>query len=111
VELIHRRGPAWGLFVTVLLLGCIGVVMVYSASAVVAQAQYHDSAWFLKRQLLYTVLGLVAMSVAWRLHYDKLRALTLPLLGLTLLTSSWCSSRTSAGRRAGRAAGCRSADP
>ncbi len=86
MELIHRRGPAWGLFVTVLLLGCIGVVMVYSASAVVAQAQYHDSAWFLKRQLLYTVLGLVAMSVAWRLHYDKLRALTLPLLGLTLLT-------------------------
>jgi cell division protein FtsW len=83
VELIHRRGAAWGLFLTVLLLSCIGVVMVYSASAVVAQAQYHDSAWFLKRQLLYTILGLVAMSVAWRLHYERLRAITVPLLLLT----------------------------
>ena len=85
MELIHRRGAAWGLFVTVLLLSCVGVVMVYSASAVVAQAQYHDSAWFLKRQLLYTVLGLVAMSVAWRLHYARLRAVTVPLLALTFL--------------------------
>ena len=85
MELIHRRGAAWGLFITVLLLSCVGVVMVYSASAVVAQAQYHDSAWFLKRQLLYTALGLAAMSVAWRLHYERLRAITLPLLALTFL--------------------------
>jgi len=85
VELIHKRGAAWGLFLTVLLLSCIGIVMVYSSSAVVAQAQYHDSAWFLKRQLLYTAIGLVAMSVAWRLHYAKLRQVTLPLLAFTFV--------------------------
>jgi len=86
VDLIHKRAAAWGLFVIVLTLGSIGIVMVYSASAVVAQAQYHDSAWFLKRQLLYTAIGLAGMSVAWRLHYAKLRLATLPLLALTCVS-------------------------
>ena len=84
MELIHRRGPAWGLFVTALALTCIGVVMVYSASSVAAQAQFHDGAFFLTRQLIYTVLGLAAMSVAWNLHYLKLRRWTVPLLVLTV---------------------------
>jgi cell division protein FtsW len=84
MDLIHRRGAAWGLFTIVLLLTCIGIVMVYSASSVAAQAQYHDGTWFLKRQLLYEALGLVAMSAAWRIHYVRLRRLTLPLLAATL---------------------------
>jgi cell division protein FtsW len=84
VDLIHRRGAAWGLFTIVLLLTCIGIVMVYSASSVAAQAQYHDSTWFLRRQLLYEAIGLVAMCVAWRIHYVQLRRLTLPLLAGTL---------------------------
>src|SRR5579864_2665284 len=84
MDLIHRRGAAWGLFTIVLLLTCIGIVMVYSASSVAAQAQYRDGTWFLKRQLLYEVLGLIGMSAAWRLHYVRLRALTFPLLVATL---------------------------
>jgi cell division protein FtsW len=86
MELIHRRSAASGLFLTVLVLTCIGIVMVYSASSVAAQAAVQDGAFFLKRQLLYTVIGLVAMAVAWRLHYAKLRRLTLPLLGVTVIT-------------------------
>lgn len=85
MELIHRRSAAWGLFLTVLALTSIGVVMVYSASSVAATAQFHDSAWYLKRQLLYALVGLAAMSVAWRVHYAKLRRITLPLLGVALL--------------------------
>jgi cell division protein FtsW len=85
MELINRRSAMWGLFVTALALTCIGVVMVYSASSVVAQAQFRDGAFFLKRQLAYAVIGLAAMSVAWKVHYVKLRRWTVPLLGLTLL--------------------------
>jgi cell division protein FtsW len=85
MELIHRRGAAWGLFLTVLALTSIGIVMVYSASSVGAQAQFRDSAWYLKRQLMYAAVGLVAMSVARRLHYAKLRRVTLPLLAVTLV--------------------------
>lgn len=86
MDLIHRRGAAWGLFTIVLLLTCIGIVMVYSASSVAAQAQYHDGSWFLKRQLMYEVLGLAGMSVAWRIHYVRLRRVTLPLLLAALTT-------------------------
>ncbi len=86
MELIHRRGAAWGLFLTVLALTSVGIVMVYSASSVASQAQFHDSAWFLKRQLMYAVVGLVSMSIAWRLHFEKLRRVTLPLLAVTCVT-------------------------
>jgi cell division protein FtsW len=85
MELIHRRSPAWGLFGVVLALQCVGIVMVYSASSVAALAQFHDSAWFLKRQLLYSALGLSAMLVAWKIHYARLRRFTLPVLGITLV--------------------------
>jgi cell division protein FtsW len=86
VDLIHRRGAAWGLFTIVLLLTCIGIVMVYSASSVAAQAQYHDGSWFLKRQLLYELIGLAGMLAAWRIHYVRLRRFTFPLLLGTLVT-------------------------
>jgi len=86
MDLIHRRGAAWGLFTIVLLLTCIGIVMVYSASSVAAQAQYRDSTWFLKRQLVYGALGIIGMTVAWRIHYVRLRRLTFPLLLVTLAT-------------------------
>lgn len=85
MDLIHRRGAAWGLFTIVLFLTCIGVVMVYSASAVAAQAQYHDGTWFLKRQLLYEAVGLAGMLLAWRIHYVRLRRLTFPVLAGTLV--------------------------
>jgi cell division protein FtsW len=84
MDLIHRRPPAWEVFLTTLVLTCIGIVMVYSASSVAAQAQYHDAAYFLKRQILYAMIGLAAMSVAWKMHYAKLRAWTVPVLALAL---------------------------
>ena len=85
MDVIHRRAASGGLFLTVLPLVCIGIVMVYSASAVAAQSQFRDSAWFLKRHVIYALIGLLAMSVAWRLHYVRLRGLTLPLLGVALV--------------------------
>ena len=84
MELIHRRAPAWELFLTALGLTCVGIVMVYSASSVAAQAQYHDAAYFLKRQILYAAIGLAVMSVAWKIHYVKLRAWTVPLLAAAI---------------------------
>jgi cell division protein FtsW len=85
MDLIHRRAPAWEVFLTALFLTCIGIVMVYSASSVAAQAQYHDAAYFLKRQIVYAVIGLAAMSVAWKVHYARLRAWTVPMLVVAVL--------------------------
>jgi cell division protein FtsW len=52
---------------TLLLLG-LGIVMIYSASAIRAQERFGDAAFFLKKQALYALLGLVAM--AWAMGRD-----------------------------------------
>jgi cell division protein FtsW len=59
------------LLAVTLVLVTIGLVMVYSTSAVVAQARYGDSLYFLKRQALWAGLGLLAM---WSMRYMPYRA-------------------------------------
>ncbi|HEX7056036.1 MAG TPA: stage V sporulation protein E [Bacilli bacterium] len=54
---------------TLLLLG-IGVVMVYSASAVLALHDFGDRFYYLKRQLLFAVLGVMAMYLAMNANYQ-----------------------------------------
>ena len=49
------------LFIATLLLVCASVVIVYSASAVLADQRYHQPYLFLTKQGLWTMLGL-AMS-------------------------------------------------
>ncbi|MGH7370143.1 MAG: putative lipid II flippase FtsW [Candidatus Methylomirabilaceae bacterium] len=53
--------------VSLLLLG-IGVVMVYSSSAIKAQQKFGDPLLFLKKQLLWAVVGLALM--VWAMHRD-----------------------------------------
>jgi len=62
-----------------LTLVAIGVIMLYSATAVMAEKspKYNDSTWFLKRQLVWVLLGIAAMIVTARVPYtfwDRWRA-------------------------------------
>ncbi|MED1796904.1 stage V sporulation protein E [Brevibacillus nitrificans] len=57
------------IFATLFLLG-IGIVMVYSASAIVAQkAPFNDPYFFAKRQLIFALLGITAMYVTMNIDY------------------------------------------
>jgi len=58
--------------VTAALLG-FGLVMVWSASSVLAQEHHGNAYHFLLKQALWAAIGLVAMSVALRIDYRKLR--------------------------------------
>jgi cell division protein FtsW len=69
----------------VLLLLSLGVVMVYSASAVYASARLGDGLWFFKRQALGAALGLTALLATLKLGYRRLEALAVPFLLLALL--------------------------
>jgi cell division protein FtsW len=69
----------WLFGVAVVLLSA-GVVMVYSASAIVAADRFHDPYFFLKRQLFWALLGSAAMLAAVRMDYRRLEALVLPAL-------------------------------
>jgi cell division protein FtsW len=63
-----------------------GVVMVFSASAVVAGNRFHDPWYFLKRQVAWLVVGLLVMHVVSRIDYRIWKKLAIPLLcGATLL--------------------------
>ncbi len=72
------------LLLCVLILLSVGVVMVYSASSVEAYAIYHDAAYFLKRQIVWALLGLVVMLVLARVPYENWARWSIPLFGFTL---------------------------
>ena len=56
-------------------LTCIGVVMVYSSSAIMAAERFHDGFYFLKRQLAYALVGFIMMAVATYFKYQNWRKL------------------------------------
>ena len=64
----------------VLMLAAFGMVMVFSSGAVFAARRYGDSTYFLKREIVYAIIGLGAMSVAVRVDYSLYRKLAYPLL-------------------------------
>src|SRR6185436_14115802 len=60
------------LFSATIGLALFGVVMVYSASAVIAQQENHSQFHYLIKQGVWTSIGLVAMFVAMNFDYQKL---------------------------------------
>ncbi len=72
------------ILVAALALVCIGMVMSYSASCVLAQEKFGDPFHFIKRQSLFALLGLVFMFFAMNLPYEKYRLLVYPALILSL---------------------------
>jgi cell division protein FtsW len=67
--------PDYGLFVVVLVLLGLGVVMVYSASAILATDRFRDAHFFLKKQLFWAVLGLGVMWGVMAVDYRRWRPL------------------------------------
>ncbi|MBI3599398.1 MAG: putative lipid II flippase FtsW [Nitrospinae bacterium] len=63
----------------------IGIVMVYSASAVVAMEKFGDPQFFLKRHIMWVMLGLVSMIAIMRVDYRELRRFTYPLLVVSII--------------------------
>ena len=66
-------------------LALVGLVMVFSASAVVAGKRFHDSWYYLKRQLAWLAFGLMILHVVSQVDYIWWKRLALPLLGLIIV--------------------------
>jgi cell division protein FtsW len=75
------------LFAGTVALALFGVIMVYSASAVVATTENHNQYFYVARQGVWTIIGLLAMWVGMRFDYGRLRneKLAFGLLALTLV--------------------------
>ena len=67
------------LLVTLLLLG-IGLIMVFSASFVLAEENSGDPYYFLKRQALWIGFGLIGLYIFSRINYLKLKRYSLLIL-------------------------------
>jgi cell division protein FtsW len=61
------------LFISTLLLLGASIVMVYSASALVALERFNQPYLFVTRQAMWTVLGLAIMAIAMRVDYRTYR--------------------------------------
>jgi len=75
------------LFTVTMLLVFVGLVMVFSASAVMARDRFGSPYAFLSKQLIWAAAGLVAMVVGMRVDYRRYKhpALVFSLLGITTL--------------------------
>jgi cell division protein FtsW len=75
------------LFTVTMLLVFVGLVMVFSASAVMARERFGSPYAFLAKQLIWAVAGLVAMVIAMGVDYRRYKhpALVFSLMGFTTL--------------------------
>jgi cell division protein FtsW len=72
------------LFPVLFLVG-IGIVMVYSASSAIAVKKFGSDYYFLKKQALFAVVGIVALVGCRHIPYTVYRPLAYPLLAVSVL--------------------------
>jgi len=77
--------PDKWLFAATIGLALFGVVMVYSASAMLALSEHHGHFYYVIKQAIWTAIGLVAMIAAMQFDYNRLRDRRI-VYGLLLLT-------------------------
>lgn len=82
---VRPKSPDFIIFFAVISLLAIGVVMVYSSSAVSAYVNFQDSFYFLKRQIIWVLLGLVAMVFTMNIDYHAWGKLSKPVLIVTII--------------------------
>ncbi|MGE5395935.1 MAG: putative lipid II flippase FtsW [Chitinophagales bacterium] len=81
-----REGPPdFILFIVTLILLCIGLIMVSSASAVTAGYRLDNPYFFMKKQVLWVALGIIVMIITMRVNYEKLRELSLPAIIIAIV--------------------------
>src|ERR1035441_3107876 len=69
-----RAGVDKWLFFTTVLLIVAGLAMVYSASAVVAQARYQSGFTFVGKQAIWAALGVLAMLLLSHIDYTHYKS-------------------------------------
>ena len=76
-----QRVPAdHTLLAVTMILALLGLVMVFSASAIVAGNRFQDPGFFLKRQIAWFAFGLLLMHLASRVDYMVWKKLSVPIL-------------------------------
>lgn len=80
------RGVRRSLFLIVMVLLAVGVVMIYSASAIYAYEKMGDSLYYLKRHLFYIAVGLLLMLGVMSADLKDIRRLAKPVMAAAVFT-------------------------
>ncbi len=87
-----RRPTVPGLDLTllflVLLLLILGLVLLYSTSAYNGRVKFHDTAFYFKKQLFATTLGLLALYLVSQMDYHAIARLAWPVYITSIILST-----------------------
>lgn len=84
-ESVRRNSDLLLLLITLMLMG-IGLVMLYSASSILAEERFGDGMYFVKRQVFFSLAGLVLLIFTKNIPYALYRRLVYVILILSLLS-------------------------
>ena len=73
------------LLITIIVLLCIGIIMVSSASSYSALANYDNSNYFLTKQLGFAIFGVICMLIISTIDYRKYKKISYLFFGLALI--------------------------
>jgi cell division protein FtsW len=76
IEMIDRSRPDYLLFLTAAGLMIIGVVMIYSASAILALDRFGSTTFFVKKQIVWGIITLLVILALTRVDYHRLEKLS-----------------------------------
>ncbi len=69
--MIDKSKPDYLLLLIVIVLISVGTVMVYSASAILADDKFHSSTFFIKKQILWAGISLILIFALTKIDYHK----------------------------------------
>ncbi len=72
------------ILITVLLLISVGVLTVYSASAILSNERYHDSYFFLKKEIIFALVAIGLLFTTMKIDYHKYWKMVYPFMFVTL---------------------------
>ncbi|MCK4536381.1 MAG: FtsW/RodA/SpoVE family cell cycle protein, partial [Desulfuromonadales bacterium] len=75
-----KQGTDNSMLLLAVCLTCLGVVMVFSSSSIMAVRAHADSLYFLKRQGLFALVGFGFLTAMIHFDYQHFRKLAVPLL-------------------------------
>jgi cell division protein FtsW len=81
----QRLKTDWILFITVVAMAAFGLLMLYSASSIMAELKYNSSWHFVARQFAWAALGTVAMMAAKKTNYRKYRNPTVAFVAIGMV--------------------------
>ena len=87
-NLIRKKEKGNGdylLIIAVVLLSVIGAVFIYSASRYSAKATYGDEFYFVKKQVVGIVLGVICMLFSCFFDYEKLKKFNIVIAVITVI--------------------------